>query len=335
MMGRQRCSGSEFSVRRVSRRRRCCGRHGGGTTSSSPPSPPVDPAAAAAYAKEHGIDKWYDSYEQLLRDSDIDVVYNALPPSEHAAWSIAALEAGKHVLCEKPAGMNAAQAGDMVAAAERAGRRLIEAFHDRHHPLFAHLLDVRDSGDLGRIERVEGNFHAPIRFNPASIRHDPKAGGGALMDLGCYPIHWLRTFVGEEPTVVSASATPNPLGADQTIEAELRFPSGVQGRVQASMNDDVPFGALLTVTGSEGTVEVDNPVLPHRGHSVRMTIKGVSYTHTIGGGETYDYQLDDLVRAIAGAPSTTEGMDIVANMVVIDAIYDAASWRQPRVESHS
>lgn len=282
------------------------------------------PAAAQAYATEHGIATAYGSYDALLADESIDVVYNALPPSEHAARTIEALSAGKHVLCEKPAATTADEARAMVAAAVANDRRLLEAFHDHHHPLTAHVRDLVASGALGEVERVEGSFAVRIPFDPVSIRHDPKAGGGALMDLGCYPVHWVRSVIGEEPVVLSATASPNPLGADDTIEATLRFPSGAHGRVFASMSPEQRVASLV-VHGTRGSLEVDNPVLPHRGHSVRATIDGVPSTVTVGGRETYDHQLDALVRAVVdGEAVGTEGADIVANMTVIDAIYQAA-----------
>jgi predicted dehydrogenase len=284
-------------------------------------------AVATAYAAEHQIPTAYGSYDELLADESIDVVYNALPPSEHARWSIAALEAGKHVLCEKPAAMNAGQATEMVAAAKRTGRRLLEAFHDHHHPLTGFVVEMVSSGRLGEIEEISASFTAPIPYDPVSIRHDPAAGGGALMDLGCYPIHWVRTTAGQEPEVLSASATPNALGADETIDAELRFPSGVTAQIHASMAAE-KFAALLVVRGRRGTLEVENPVLPHLGHSIRTIIDGVAATRTVAGVETYDYQLDALVRAIVrGEDVDTEGAEIVANMKVIDAIYSAAGWR--------
>jgi predicted dehydrogenase len=284
--------------------------------------------SADAYGGEHGIPVTYGSYEALLADDSIDLVYNALPPSEHARWSIAALESGKHVLCEKPVAMNGPQAEAMAAVAARTGKRLIEAFHDRYHPLHDYLRHLRASEQLGEIVSIDASFTAPLPFDATSIRHDPALGGGALMDLGCYPVHWVRFFTGEEPLVVSASCTLNKLGADETIEASLQFPSGVVARVFSSMAETVPFAAHLVVTGERGRVEVDNPVLPHNGHSVRVTTDGVMRTFTIGGAETYDYQLDAVVGALLDDVALpTEAGDFTANMRVIDAIYEAAGGR--------
>jgi predicted dehydrogenase len=281
--------------------------------------------AAADYAETHGIPTAYGGYEALLADESIDLVYNALPPSEHARLSIAALEAGKDVLCEKPIAMNARQARQMADAAARTGHRLVEAFHDRYHPLTARVMLLLRDGSLGELHSIDAAFTVMIPFDPTSIRHDPAVGGGALMDLGCYPVHWLRSLSGEEPEVVEASYRPNPLGADETVQAILRFPSGVQGRVLASMADKEVFTASVVARGTRGTLEVDNLVLPHNGHSVRLTIEGVLRTFTVGADETYDYQLQAVIEALAGGPALpTEADDFVANMTTIDAIYSAA-----------
>lgn len=286
------------------------------------------PGAAAEYARKHRIANAHDGYEALLADPAIDIVYNALPPSEHAKWSIAAVQAGKHVLCEKPFAMNAAEAAQMTEAALASGKLLMEAFHDRYHPVFLHLMGLKQSGALGKIKTVKAEFAVAIPFDPKSIRHDPAAGGGALMDLGCYPVHWVRSFLEEEPDlVVAASGTRNPLGVDESITATLRFPSGILADVSCGMATGTPFKALLTVQCEHGSVEIDNPVLPHRGHSIRERLQGGFLHHTTGGGTTYDYQLQAVIDAVTGhrAP-LTGGADAVGNMAVIDAIYAKAGF---------
>lgn len=286
------------------------------------------PGAAAEYARKHRLPNGYDGYETLLADPEIDVIYNALPPSEHARWSVAALEAGKHVLCEKPFAMNAAEAARMVAAAERTGLQLVEAFHDRHHPVFLHLLALKQAGALGKVKTVKAEFAATIPFDPKSIRHDPAAGGGALMDLGCYPVHWVRAFLDEEPDlVVAATGTRNPLGVDESITATLRFPSGILADVSCGMARGTPFRALFTVHCEHGAVEIENVVLPHRGHSIRERLNGGFRHHTIAGGTTYDYQLQALLDVVEGRSTPlTGGADAIGNMTVIDAIYAKAGF---------
>ncbi|WP_307807086.1 Gfo/Idh/MocA family oxidoreductase [Naasia sp. SYSU D00057] len=286
------------------------------------------PDSAAAYAEEHGIPRSHGGYAALLADPEVDLVYNALPPSAHAEWSIAALEAGKDVLCEKPFAMDAAQARAMTDAAERTGRRLVEAFHHRYHPLWDHAAAYRDSGRIGEVRHLVARFDASIPFWAESLRHAPELGGGALMDLGCYALHWARTFAGEEPTVEAAQAELNELGADQSIRARLTFPSGLTAVVEASM--DGPFRQELLLEGTQGTVAVDGLVFPARGHSVREEVDGVARYSTVAGRETYDHQLDALVRALAsGERLPTEGADSVANMAAIDAIYAAAGVVRP------
>ncbi len=282
-------------------------------------------ASASAYAELHGIPRSYGSYRELIDDPEIDLVYVALPPSAHAEWSIAALEAGKHVLCEKPFALTAADAERMVAAAEANDRRLIEAFHDRYHPLSDRISAILDSGIIGTTVSMEAAFTAAAPYSPTAIRHVPELGGGALMDLGCYVIHWLRTAEGAEPTVVEASAVLNPLGTDESIDAVLRFPSGVIATLHASLANDVPLDSHLVVVGSLGTLEVDNMVFPHKGHAIRVTVDGLTRYSTVAGDTTYDHQLDAVVRAIeTGAALPTEGQDTVDTMRAIEAIYASA-----------
>jgi predicted dehydrogenase len=291
--------------------------------------------AATRFAHEHSIPRAYDGYPALLAADDIDLVYVALPPSEHVRWSIAALEAGKDVLCEKPLSMDAAEARRAASVAEQTGRHLIEAFHDHYHPLIASLQEVMESGALGRILNIDAAFTADNPYSPTSIRHVPELGGGALMDLGCYPVHWLRALGGGEPVVTSAAYVPNELGADITIDASVVFESGpnagATGSLHASMAPGVPFSAPVVVTGERGTLRVDNLVLPHLGHSVASVIDGVTRTWTVGGRETYDHELDAVATALdTGAPAATEGPDFVATMELIDAIYAAAGVARPR-----
>ncbi|SDG80762.1 Gfo/Idh/MocA family protein [Microbacterium pygmaeum] len=290
--------------------------------------------SATSFAREHGIPRAYEGYAELLAADDIDLVYVALPPSEHVRWSVAALEAGKDVLCEKPISMDAAQARHAAAVAERTGRHLIEAFHDHYHPLTAAVRDFVNSGALGTVASIDASFTADNPYSPTSIRHVPALGGGALMDLGCYPVHWLRELAGAEPFITGARFVPNELGADIAIDAEMVFTSGphagARGTLHASMEPGVPFAAPVVVTGDRGTLRVDNLVLPHRGHSVTTVIDGVTRTWTVAGAETYDHELDAVVTSLrTGTAADTEGEDFVATMDVIDAIYAAAGVVRP------
>src|SRR5262249_55454260 len=159
-----------------------------------------------AYAAEHNIPNVADGYDALVQRDDVDLVYNALPPSGHAEWSIAALEAGKAVLCEKPFTRNAKEARQLVAASERTGKVLIEAFHNRCHRVLLRAHELTASGALGKIKHAEANFDIPLPYVDGELRWSRELGGGALMDLGTYCVHAIRTNLREEPRVNSARA---------------------------------------------------------------------------------------------------------------------------------
>jgi predicted dehydrogenase len=283
------------------------------------------PGAAEAYAAIHGIPRVFSSYAALIADQAIDIVYNALPPVAHAAWSIAALEAGKHVLCEKPVAMTAAEARRMIDVARRHDRILMEGFHDRYHPLTLRLLNLRDSGRLGTLRFVRAEFQVDLPFDPRSIRHDPAQGGGAMMDLGCYPLHWLRTLFASEPRIVSAEGAAGPLGVDERMAATLAF-GAASAELAADMTQG-PMRAHLHVECEQGTLDILNPVLPHLGHSVTENLGGVQRQYTVAGQTSFDHQLQALVDAVTlGTPPLTGGTDAVANMVAIEAICRAAGF---------
>ena len=287
-------------------------------------------SSARAYAERHAIDRAYDTYEALLADPEIDLVYNALPPALHAEWTIAALYAGKHVLCEKPFTMTAAQAARVVAAAVDTGMRAIEAFHDHYHPLSAWIRETVGSGRLGRIRRAEAVFTGPTPFAPNTLRHEPALGGGALMDLGCYPVHWLRNIFPGTPDVVRTEAVRNPAGADLSMVAELTFDGGIDAVVRVSMAEEVPLRSALSIEADNGRLAVENIVFPSAGHSIRLELGGVPHESTVAGRTTYDHQLDAVLTGLrAGTPLPTEGADPVANMAVIDAIYATAGFARP------
>ena len=289
-----------------------------------------DAARAASFAEEKEIPHVERDYESLVTSGEVDLVYNGLPPSGHARWSIAALEAGKHVLCEKPFAMNAAEARSMVDAAQRTGKVLIEAYHYRFHPLFSRVLAVVDSGRIGAVRSLDAHFNVRIAARPGEIRYDPVLGGGAMMDLGCYCVHWARSVAGAEPEVVSAAAIQHESGVDVEMKAVLEFPGGVRARVSASMSEDLPQGldAGLIITGERGRLSVINPIAPHIGHELIVeTPEGVTREEA-AGDTTYYYQLRHVIDVLHGkAEPLTGGSDAIANMRVLDSIYRRAGLR--------
>src|SRR5947208_6211709 len=210
-----------------------------------------DPERARRFAARHGIPRVHQSYDALLADPEIDAVYNPLPNALHAPWTIRALAAGKHVLCEKPFAANAAEAEEMARAAERAGRVLVEAFHWRYHPLFARMRAILDAGEIGQIRHLEAHFCIPLPL-PNDIRYRKDLAGGALMDTGCYTVSVLRHLAGAEPAVESARGWWTRGGVDRAMEASLRFPDGRTARRTCSHFSAWLLRPRATVAGSGG-----------------------------------------------------------------------------------
>jgi predicted dehydrogenase len=282
-----------------------------------------DTGRAKAYAEQHGIGAVATDYGELVRRDDVDVVYNALPPVGHAEWTIAALEAGKAVLCEKPFAMNAAQARAMTDAASRTGGVLLEAFHYRFHRVIRDAEALVRGGALGALRCGSAEFRVSIARTPDELRWRAELGGGGLMDLGCYPIHALRTLIGAEPTVTSASGSFEGR-VDVDITAQLAFPGGVTTEMSCAMVAPAP-SALLTLEGERGRLEIQNYLAPQRGCRFTTMIDGHTESRPTDGPTTYEAQLIHLAQVLRGETEPmTGGADAVANMTVIDAVYAAA-----------
>ena len=282
-----------------------------------------DPARAEAFARKHGIPKAHKSYADLLADDAIDAIYNPLPNGLHAEWSIRALEAGKHVLCEKPIASNAAEAEQMAAAAARTGRVLVEAFHWRYHPLAARMREVVQT-ELGELRHVEAMLCFPLPF-PSDIRYSWELAGGAMMDAGCYTVNMVRWLASAEPEVVSAEAKLARPKVDRYMRAELLFPGGCSGRVTASLFSARLLAIALRAEGSAGEMRVLNPLAPQFYHSLKIIRPGRTTRERISGDATYTCQLRAFVEHVRGGkPMSSDARDAINNMRVIDAIYRAA-----------
>jgi predicted dehydrogenase len=282
-----------------------------------------DVARARAYADEHDIPGVAEDYAALIGRDDVDVVYNALPPAGHAKWTIAALEAGKAVLCEKPFARNAGEARAMVTAARACGHVLIEAFHYRFHAVMRRAEALARDGVLGPLRSGGAQFVAPIAKTPDELRWRSDQGGGALMDLGCYPAHALRTLVGAEPEVLRATGVFEE-GADASMAADLRFPGGVGATMECSMIAERP-AARLWLEGEKGRLDIVNFLAPQIGCRFTTTIGGATEIQPTNGPTTYAAQLTHLRQVLIGETEPlTGGDDAIANMTAIDAIYLAS-----------
>ena len=282
-----------------------------------------DATRAAKFAARHGIPVVHASYDALLADASIDAIYNPLPNGLHAEWSIRALEAGKHVLCEKPIAANAAEAERMADAAERTGRVLTEAFHWRYHPLAARMREVVQT-ELGEIRHIEAMLCFPLPFFN-DIRYSWELAGGAGMDAGCYTVNMVRWLAGAEPEVVSARARLARPNVDRSMRAELRFPDGRTARITASLFSARLVAIKAWVQGSGGEMHVLNPLAPHFYHSLKVVKPGKTTRERIKGDATYTHQLRAFAEHVRGGePMSSDARDAIANMRVIDAIYRAA-----------
>jgi len=282
---------------------------------------------ANAFAAKHGVPHVFDSYADLLADPGIDAIYNPLPNGLHAEWTIAALEAGKHVLCEKPFTSNTQEAEEVAAVADRTGLVAMEAFHYRYHPLADRMRALVEDGELGALEHVEAALCFPLpKFS--DIRYQYHLGGGATMDVGTYTVHLARLLGLEEPSVASATAKLRAPDVDRAMTAQLTFPSGHTGRITCSMWSSDVLKAFVRVRGSRGELYVINPTNPQVWHRFRVTIDGVGHTERFSRRPTYEFQLDAFTAAVLrGSPTLTPPPDSIANMRVLDAIYVAAGMR--------
>lgn len=298
-------------------------------------------AARDIYRAQESAAAWnipvaFGSYEELIASNDIDAIYIATPASLHHRWTLAALEAGKHVLCEKPFAANAAEAREMVAAGAAAfeanGQILMEAYHWRYHPMVDQMRAVIDTGRLGTLQHVAGRFNLPDEFIPRTdIRWDLSIGGGATMDLGCYPAQWVRWAVGSEPTVISASAVTPVEEIDGSLTAQLEWPHGVTGTLQSTMIGPTEMPEIdLVVTGSNGEMVAMNPLAPQHGATITVTDANGSEEIAVETSSTYLHQLRAFEHAIGtGTMPITSGQDAIATMELVDACYTAAGL-QPR-----
>lgn len=286
-------------------------------------------AKAEKAAEELGIPKAYASYEELLADPDIDAVYIPLPNHMHVPWSIRAAEAGKHVLCEKPVGMNAAEVRELIAARDRTGVTIGEAFMVQTHPQWVGTVELVRSGAIGKLRAAYGSF-GYSRPEPENIRNIREYGGGGLMDVGCYPIKVSRMVFGEEPVRVWGVLERDPkFGTDTLASAILQFPSG---QCVFTCGTKIVLNQSMQFLGTEGRIEFEIPFNAVTGETSRIFLDtGVD---VIGTGvsaqefpacDQYTVQGDEFSRAILerGRPPVPLE-DSLNNMKVIDALFRSA-----------
>ncbi|WP_409432558.1 Gfo/Idh/MocA family protein [Litorimonas sp. RW-G-Af-16] len=280
-----------------------------------------DTDRGAAYAAEHdltGIDIHGD-YATLCARDDIDLIYNPLPPSLHLDIAKAAARHDRIQLIEKPFAMTADEAREIATLPSIF---IMEAFHYVFHPAF-HAFEAAVK-TLGPIHNITGRFHVTIPNRDGELRHIAKLGGGALMDLGCYPLHMARRIAGREPKIVAAKAIEGNPGIDLYLAAQLDFGAGLTAEISCDMHEDIPRLGFIEVRGAGGTVRLDNPVHPYRSCTLHTPSETTSLSDRPdwAAQTTYDWQLSAIVDALThGTQPPTSGQDAIAQMQAIDEIY--------------
>jgi D-xylose 1-dehydrogenase (NADP+, D-xylono-1,5-lactone-forming) len=276
-----------------------------------------DGARAEAYAAEHGIPRAHASYEALLADAQVEAVYNPLPNAGHVPWSVRALEAGKHVLCEKPMARRPEEVQAAFDAAERAGRLLMEAFMWRYHAQTEHLVELVRDGAVGALRIVRGAF-GHLAADPADVRLSRELEGGALMDVGCYGVSALRLLCGE-PEQVAAQAVSGGDGVDVRLTGLLRFPGDVLGIIDCGL--DVAGRSAIEAVGDRGVLRTDDPFHGWAPGFV-LVRDGVEERIPVAVTDPYARQLADFSAAIReGRPPRLGRDDALAQARAVDALY--------------
>ena len=292
---------------------------------------------AQAAATNLGIAKAYGTYEDLLADPEIDAIYNPLPNQLHVPWTIKALEAGKHVLCEKPLSMTVAEAETLLTVRARTGKKVGEAFMIRTFPQWLRLRELLDSGIIGPLRAVYGHF-SYMNIDPKNIRNNPESGGGALMDIGCYLIHAARYAFKALPTRVVSSIDRDPeMQTDRLTSALMEFEAGQA--IFTCATQLVPY-QRVQFYGTKGRIELEIPFNAPKDRPTRLfldiggdlTGSGIT-TETFPTADQYTTQGDAFSRAILDNTEVPVPLeDAIANMRVIDAIFRSAqssNWEKP------
>jgi D-xylose 1-dehydrogenase (NADP+, D-xylono-1,5-lactone-forming) len=269
-----------------------------------------DLAKAQAFAADTGLPRALGSYEALLADPDIDAIYNPLPNSLHAEWSIRAVEAGKHVLCEKPLAMSGSEARAMFAAAAQHGRHLVEAFPYRSQPQTLKLAELVQAGTIGRVQLIRASFG--VYFDdPTNIRLRPEVGGGSLMDAGSYAVSFVLLVAGAAPTRVHAVQKLATTGVDISMVATLEFASGIIAQVSSSFATGYHRHALIS--GDNGSIETTFLNHPPLGGPAALHVKRGKLVSdpteivTTADGNGFRFEADAFQQLVAHGPAAWNG----------------------------
>lgn len=282
---------------------------------------------AESYAREWNIPRVFGSYEAMLADPDIDVIYISLPNSLHAGWTIKAARAGKHVLCEKPLAVTPDEVDAVRAAAEQAGIVVAEAFMYRHHPQTLKVKELVDGGAIGAVRLVRGSFSFTLA-RLGDVRLDPALSGGSVWDVGCYPINYARYVIGAEPAEVFGWQATGSTGVDEVFAGQLRFAGNVYAQFDCGFR--APPRAHMEIVGSAGTIDVPRPFKPGLNEQVRVTRGDAVQRIAIPGQELYLGEVEDMADAILlGKTPRVSLADSRGNVATIVALLRSAREGRP------
>ena len=285
-----------------------------------------DSVKAREYAKEWQIPHAYGSYEELLADENIDVIYNPLPNHLHAEWSIRAAEAGKHVLCEKPLALTLDEVDQMRAAAKQNNVIIAEAFMYKHHPQTLKVLELVKQEAIGELLLIKGAF----TFNldrPDDVRWVPEWGGGSIWDVGCYPISFSRLVANAEPVEVFGWQVTGSTGIDVVFSGQMRFTSGLVAQFDCGFR--APYRTALEIVGTKGAIELGSPFKPAGGEWIKIK-RGDSVDQLRSPEyELYRGEIEDMEHAVLNGDSPRISLaNSRGNVATILALLEAARTGQ-------
>jgi predicted dehydrogenase len=286
-----------------------------------------DQTRADVYANQWDIPRTYGSYEAMLADPDINVVYNPLPNHLHAEWTIKCAEAGKHVLCEKPLALSVAEV-ERVMRAARANKVIVaEAFMYKHHPQTLKVLDLLKNKPIGDLLVIKGAFTFDLSPRPDDIRWKPEWGGGSIWDVGCYPISYTRLIAQAEPIEVQGWQATSPSGVDEVFVGQLRFENGLLAQFECGFRS--PYRTWMEVVGTRGSLYITSPFKPEG--STWLTLRygnRIEQLETFGQ-ELYQGEIEDMEEAVLdGKPPRISLEDSRNNVALIGALVESARTGQ-------
>jgi D-xylose 1-dehydrogenase (NADP+, D-xylono-1,5-lactone-forming) len=286
-----------------------------------------DITKAQTYAEKYQIPRAHGSYEALLADPEVDVIYNPLPNHLHAEWTIKACLAGKHVLCEKPLALTLDEVDAMDAAARKSGVVIAEAFMYRHHPQTLKVKEIIDQGILGRVRFARGVFSF-FMSDSDNVRLKPEWGGGALWDVGVYPISYIRTMLGAVPESVFGTQVLGPTGVDLSFSGEMIFPNQVLGQFQCGFSAD--YHTTIEIMGEKGSLTLLDPFKPYLDSEVILARGGSTERIFIKGQDLYLGELEDMAECIFNGKTPRVTIDDSRqNTRVVLALLESARSGQP------